>query len=379
MQKTPVKLTFFTQSLQRTGSEIVLFNLLQHISGAWEKRLVSYYQGELDNKLQEGIPREILYRVKPTQRMASRIIHLLERNIAVPRKLRRLHDSVWYVNTIVLPDLIEYAEKHHIEVILHVHELEQMYRLLSKVQIERLIEYPSWIIANSETSAAVLHKLGRVSRISVCYPGIDTTHIQRDSTSYTKCRTELGIDSGKFVWLMCGTLDKNKNPFLFLEAAALLASQQKDARFLWLGGTSDKAFEQECKKRTSSLGLSNLVYWLGNKGTAYSYFFNSADGFLLTSERESFSLVTLEALLLGLPVVSTDCGGVKEVLGNDIGKVIAGTSSAQELANAMLSYMDKILVFDALKERKRGEMFDIIPVSQHWNRILEQILIHSHP
>jgi L-malate glycosyltransferase len=127
---------------------------------------------------------------------------------------------------------------------------------------------------------------------------------------------------------------------------------------------------EECRSRVIALGLEGKIIWLENKGADYYKYFTCADGFVLTSLKESFSLVTVEALLLGLPVVAQDCGGVREILANDIGQIIEQQNSAPLMAQAMVNYMSGKLTFDADKGKQRAQKFDIQVVAAKWNQIL---------
>ncbi|MBI4978405.1 MAG: N-acetyl-alpha-D-glucosaminyl L-malate synthase BshA [Spirochaetes bacterium] len=62
-----------------------------------------------------------------------------------------------------------------------------------------------------------------------------------------------------------------------------------------------------------SLGLSKHVRFLGSQGTLPELL-ASADLFLLSSKVESFGLAVLEAMAMGVPAVSTDSGGIREVI-----------------------------------------------------------------
>ena len=166
---------------------------------------------------------------------------------------------------------------------------------------------------------------------------------------------------------MCGTLDDNKNPHLFLDIAKIAIEQMPHLKFMWIGGTNNPEFLKQIKTRTTQLGLQDNVYWTGDVKDDFYPLFNCADGFLLTSLRESFSLVTLEALLLGLPVVANDCGGVSELLGKDAG-IIERTS--EKLAAAVVKCSQENYKVDAASLRKRGEEFDIRIGFKVWLELL---------
>lgn len=75
-----------------------------------------------------------------------------------------------------------------------------------------------------------------------------------------------------------------------------------------------------------SLGVADSVHFLGFHANPYKYV-SRADLFVCSSRREGFSTAVSEALLLGVPVVSTRCSGAEELLGknNEYGIVVDNT------------------------------------------------------
>lgn len=81
---------------------------------------------------------------------------------------------------------------------------------------------------------------------------------------------------------------------------------------------------------------------LGFQKNPYKYM-SQADLFVCSSRAEGFSTVVTEALILGLPVVTTDCAGMRELLGdNEFGIVADNNDEAIYLAlKDMLEDRDK--------------------------------------
>lgn len=61
------------------------------------------------------------------------------------------------------------------------------------------------------------------------------------------------------------------------------------------------------------MGVRKTVQLLGFKKNPYKYTKN-ANLFVCSSRAEGYSLALAEAMILGLPVLSTSCGGTKEIL-----------------------------------------------------------------
>ncbi|RKD25744.1 N-acetyl-alpha-D-glucosaminyl L-malate synthase BshA [Ammoniphilus oxalaticus] len=86
--------------------------------------------------------------------------------------------------------------------------------------------------------------------------------------------------------------------------------QHMPAKLLFIGEGPDTA---AARQLAVELGVSEHVRFLG-KQEKLAFMYSLADLLLLTSEKESFGLVALEAMACGLPVVGTTAGGIPEVV-----------------------------------------------------------------
>jgi glycosyltransferase involved in cell wall biosynthesis len=372
MQNQQRHITFLSPTMKRTGSEIVLFNLISRISENYLVKLISVYKGELLFRLDK---KHLIYYVheQHPDGILSKIGFKLKEYLFF-KILKANRFSTWYINTIVLWDYLEFAEKNNIKVILHVHELEQIFALLSTEQLQRVINYPDVIIANSNYTSQLVQQYGRTKPIELCYPAIDTTQIFVNEQTRLTYRIKLEIEDGDFVWAMCGTLDDNKNPELFIDIAFELLKVKPGARFLWIGGANDQAYADSMKNIAAHKNISDRIIWIDSAGDEYLNYFHCADGFVLTSKKESFSIVTVEALLLGLPVVTHDCGGVKEILREDIGTIVPEKNAVDQFVRAMIFYMDDRSLHHKSKGIERAKEFDIEIWSKKWNTILDNYI-----
>ena len=373
MQNKFKQLTFFTPTMKRTGSEIVLFNLLERIPENYFFRLVSVYKGELLSYIDKKHSKVFIHKKHP-ESIFSKIEFKIKEAFFVPWLLNASKNMIWYINTIVLWDYLAYAEKHKIKVILHVHELEQIFSLLSNEQLNRAVNYPDLIIANSNYTKQLVQQYGRTKPIELCYPAIDTKKVVANSDIKKAYRSKLEISDDSFVWSMCGTLDDNKNPELFIDIASELLKKQPNTVFLWIGGTADKQYASQCQTKALQKNISNKIIWIDSTGDEYQNYFSCADGFVLTSKKESFSIVTLEALLFGLPVVTHDCGGVKEILKEDIGTIVSDKNNVNQFVDAMNSYMNDKSLHNKIRGIERAQEFDIEIWSKKWNTILDKYI-----
>lgn len=94
---------------------------------------------------------------------------------------------------------------------------------------------------------------------------------------------------------------------------------------------------KDSKTLVESLGLTDKVIFLGWQSNPYPAIRN-ASSLLVTSDSESFSAVVVEALFLNTPVVSTDCVGPKEIMGNTLKEFVVPKQDEEKFAQ-QLSYI----------------------------------------
>ena len=113
-------------------------------------------------------------------------------------------------------------------------------------------------------------------------------------------------------------LSPPKNPIRFVEVAAEVLKNRNDTVFVWIG---DGELMDQAISHSNYLGIANSVKFVGfhQNGAELMADF---DCLLMTSDDEGLPITILEAMAQGIPVVSTDVGGIRESLDN-LGKVVA--------------------------------------------------------
>ena len=121
-------------------------------------------------------------------------------------------------------------------------------------------------------------------------------------------KSSFKFTANKINLLAVSRLREEKRHDLMLEVLSLLPQEYH----LTIVGSGKK--EERLKHLTKVLNLEDRVTFEGQQTNPYVYMQN-ADLFLLTSEREGFPNVLLEANVLGLPIVAFACkGGIKEII-----------------------------------------------------------------
>ncbi|MGG3478574.1 glycosyltransferase [Peribacillus frigoritolerans] len=118
----------------------------------------------------------------------------------------------------------------------------------------------------------------------------------------------------KFTVCSVGRLGHEKGFDRLIKAHARLISDGIFHNLIIIGDGVEK---NSLIKLCQELGVEKTVQLLGFKKNPYKYIKN-ANLFVCSSRAEGYSLALAEAMILGLPVLSTSCGGTKEIL--DAGK-----------------------------------------------------------
>ena len=110
---------------------------------------------------------------------------------------------------------------------------------------------------------------------------------------------------------------------------------------------------------TIANGISDSFTFLGFQNNPYKYI-AKADLFVCSSRREGFSTAVSEALILGIPVITTDVSGMKEMLGdNEFGIITANSEEA--LYQGLIQLLDNPSLLRHYREKavERGNMFNM--------------------
>ena len=156
-----------------------------------------------------------------------------------------------------------------------------------------------------------------------------------------------GGEGGGARILTVGSLKPQKNHALLIGAFARIA-RNRPATLIILG---EGSLRHELEEVAAAEGVADRVMMPGFALDPWPYF-ASADVFALSSDYEGFGLVLVEAMFIGLPVVSTDCqSGPREIL--DDGRFGALTPVGDEaaMAEAIEAALDHPVDVDAQRAR----------------------------
>ena len=167
--------------------------------------------------------------------------------------------------------------------------------------------------------------------------------------------------------LSVGRLVPGKRFDLLIEALAKMKCQSATLTILGEGPE-----RQSLEQLVAKLGLQDRVEMPGFCSET-GHYYARAKCFALTSEKESFGLVLVEAMAFGLPVIATDCGGPREVLDDGrFGVLVANNPPPHDLAIEL----DKVLQNPGTPAPRieRAALFDMETGARQYGDLFEKIL-----
>lgn len=227
--------------------------------------------------------------------------------------------------------------------VVHAHLVGQLY----SVPWGLMHNIPVIITVHTKPEKAFIKKIEGLIRFGVKKKKIYIVAVSKENLEQVKqyfgtddgqcCCINNGIDinqffrrnHGNFTYINVARQDANKNQIAIIRCFEKLYAQDQNIRLMLIGdGPSHDMLVSETKKRN----LENVIYLPGamsNVANLYSV----SDIYVQSSYREAMPMSVLEALATGLPIISTDVGGLKDVINGNGWLISAGAES--ELYSSM--------------------------------------------
>lgn len=161
----------------------------------------------------------------------------------------------------------------------------------------------------------------------------------------------------EFTFTSLARLDSRKGFDVLINAFSKL--ENDNVKLIIMGDGPERAKLDEL---VSSLGLEDRVSFLGFVDTEVKYkTLRGSDCFILSSHHEGFGLVYVEALRCGIPVLSTNCGGVADIVTEGENGLLTEVADIEGLAHNMQRMIDESSLYQKLKNNAfdSSKSFDI--------------------
>lgn len=213
-------------------------------------------------------------------------------------------------------------------------------------------EYDRILCVSDSVKRAFEEKFFSSPKISVQYNPVNEEEIlklsncQTDIVSYPRQGILLGT---------VGRLEKPKGYWRLIKCAKALVDKGYLFTIWLIGQGSEKA---AIEQYVIENGMEQAVRFLGFRKNPYQYM-RHFDAFICSSYAEGFSTAATESLILGVPVFSVDCAGMRELIGDSgCGEIVPNTDEA--LYHLLENLVSGEMVLERYSEaaKQRGRDFE---------------------
>jgi glycosyltransferase involved in cell wall biosynthesis len=326
-----IKIVLAIRSLDVGGAERLVLSLAEGIDKfRFEVAIVTIYDGTLDEQIPEGVRLIKAYKTtkygyfgfllnlyKVFKKFQPDIVytHLGEMNLfasLVKPFLPFETKIVWCFHSAYL----DYAA------------LGWLSRFIFGAQ-KTLSRFPSRIVCVSEEVRRYHGALGFcVKNMSLIDNGVDTKKFIPNHEARDSFRLSHGL-SDEFVVGMSARLDPIKGYTVLAKAAKILLNRGMKVSFVQMGG-GDEGIRRECEEILGVYAASFV--WLGSVNAPQAVY-PAFDVLVSASLGEAFSLSVAEAMSCGVPIVASDVGVFRSLVGE--GGIVIAPNDAEALADGI--------------------------------------------
>jgi len=270
--------------------------------------------------------------IKKIMSMATSMFKLVICLVFVDIKLLHIHTASW--RSFYRKSAFVFIGKiFRKKVILHIHggEFNLFYAWGPKINqwfITKVLDSADMILVLSDAWVNEIKSKSNTHNIRIVYNPVNTRDFQ--SLSYKNKRTKENINV-----IFLGRLSANKGIYDLLKVMSLVLEKEPYVRFVLCGdGDIDN-----CRLICEQQGFSDKVIFCGwVYGQKKIDEIRNADVFVLPSYNEGLPVSILEAMSAGLPIVSTNVGGIPNIIKDGINGFLFKPGDVKAIADGIIKF-----------------------------------------
>lgn len=358
------KIALFISSLQKGGSERVMVNLAEHLEKrGYEVLLVTQYKQDVEYEISKTIRR--VYSEPAQEDLQGGRIHNFSQRFKTLR-------NIWKENK---PDVIlAFLGKNNLMAIATSRFLPS--KVVVSVRGEPTMEYEGKFM---QYIAKVVFRFAdgiimQTNDAKNFLPVATHKKVQILPNPLNEAFLNQRYQGEREQQIVAvGRLDENKNHLMLLQAFEMIEKEFPDMQLIIYGeGRSRDVLEQYVKEKN----LVDKIKLPGNIQNVAEHI-KKAKIFALTSNTEGMPNSVMEAMALGLPVVSTDCpcGGPAMLIQDGINGMLVPVGDVEALAGAFRKILSDDTYAKSLGERAYRIVEELHPVSvnKKWEEYLKSV------
>lgn len=243
---------------------------------------------------------------------------------------------------------------------------------------QRVMDSADRIVAATQAEYAQLHWLYTVdmNKVDVIPPGVDLERFSPINKAYAKSQVGIAADHRNI--LFAGRIEPLKGIDTLLCAMSLIKNHNslavEDVSVTIVGGdpwSDDQSHEMaRLQELREELGVTDIVTFLGAKDQeVLPNYYAAAEMVVMPSHYESFGLVALEAMAMGIPVIASEVGGLAFLVKDGDNGFLVPSRDPEALAERIYT-----LLMDPACRRRIGANAREYAQGYAWPRIAERLL-----
>jgi len=212
-------------------------------------------------------------------------------------------------------------------------------------------------------------------RIHVVPRGVELAPFVDHKPDRAAARQKLGLPPDAFLIGVIGRLDPKKGQHVAIRALRRVHDTGHPAHLLLVGAqTHDEgdAYVREIHRLVQDLNLSEFVHFRSHVDQP-QWAYAALDLFVLASKSECYGMVTVEAMVSGLPVIGTNDGGTVSLIDHGRNGLLVTPLDHDELARAIIALIDDPATAQRLARTAREEglvRFSRTTQCEAWEKLL---------
>lgn len=366
-----IKVFFLINTLGGGGAENVLVNLVNHMNTAkYDIKVGTMYDlGVNSNRIKSSIP-------------------VIDGN---PLKIRGLSKIIRFIPNLLLKRI--YVKNNNYDVViaymhggptkvlqkckskkiawLHTDITESNFNkafISNKNARSAFGKFDNVVGVSKEVTHSFKKRFGMEEKLLTIYNAIDKRNIIEKSTEKKET-----VKNKKLLITSIGRLQEEKGYDRLIGIFSDLVNKGYDIQLQIIGEGSGR---KELEFMIQEKGLNKSVELLGYKTNPYKYLVES-DIYVCSSHVEGFNTVLCEAMILGVPIVTTEVAGAKEILGenNEYGLIVKNDAESLHAGLELMIKNSKLREEYKSKSVIRSEMFDINIAVKNVEDLIDQLLL----
>ena len=233
-------------------------------------------------------------------------------------------------------------------------------------------------VAVSDEVAVSVERLYGVEDCRVIPNGIPTSQYANPQVSRSEWRAREGFGEDDVLFACVARFAPQKNHSALLKSFAQGPACDPNAHLILVG---EGELREQLKEQAKSLDLSKQIHFLGLR-TDIPDVLGASDVFVLSSDYEGNPLSVMEAMASGLPVISTQAGGVPDLFTDGKEGFLHPVGDSQAFANSMTFLLGSPAarqLMGAAAAQRAKENFDVSKMVREYEQLYEEMVSTSQP